>query len=296
MLIALVGRCRVVRLAAYLLVCLGSLAIPAHAAGDAVPAHVDIALDPGDWGDADPHRILLVLRATATELQRYFPSAPGETIHIRHAEGVPMVLYATGAGGARMVQLTARGSAWETYIYEFGHEFCHIEAHYEHRVGTPLEAHQWFEESLCETASLFALRALAQRWQTDPPWPEARREAPLLADYANMLLNEPHRQGSVSLSRWVAGHEELLLHDPYQRPLNEYVANRLLALFETHPQGWASLQYLNAPVDAATPSFDGYLRQWYHAVPVTQRPFMSQLLALFEVAPDVPTAVTASQN
>ncbi len=283
-----------------LLVLLACIALQARAE-QARPSTLRIAVEDGDWGDATSEEILRILKATAFEMQSYFAAPRDEIIRVRAATHVPMVLYPPAGVDERVVLLTARGRNWESYVYEFGHELCHIQARYEWRAGTALEAHQWFEEALCETASLFVLRALAVRWETEPPWPALRARAPLLRDYAQLLLDEPHRQGSMSLSHWVNGHASQLTADPYHRALNEYVANRLLALFEEKPEGWGTLQYLNVPAEAPQPvgaglSFQAYLRQWHRATPAARRPFLAQLLALFELTPESAPALTAARD
>lgn len=288
------------RFAWLLLVLLACMALQARAAQER-PSVVRIAVEDGDWGDATSEEILRILQATAFEMQSHFAAPRDEIVRVRPASRVPMVLYPPAGADERVVLLTARGRNWENYVYEFGHELCHIQARYEWRAGTALEAHQWFEEALCETASLFVLRQMAVRWQTAPPWPALRSRAPLLADYAQLLLDEPHRQGNTSLSHWVNGHANQLTGHPYHRALNEYVANRLLALFEARPEGWGTLQYLNVPADMPLPageglSFQAYLRQWYLAAPTAQRPFLAQLLALFELTPEAAPALTAARD
>jgi hypothetical protein len=253
-------------------------------------AALSIRVAQGAWNNARRADIEQVLLSAARELEGFFPQRSGDVIRIEHANSVPKVLYERGPAGEYVVQLTASGMRWAAYAYEFSHELCHIYANYQFRQNTAEAAHQWFEESLCEAASLFVLRRMAVSWQSSPPYPHWRDYAPAFAEYAQALLDEPHRHGDMPLGSWYAQHTAVLSRNPYDRASNEYCATRLLDLFESHPQGWAALHYLNTPTfntpRSAAQGFDDYLRRWHDAAPARQRPFLTQLLAMFALLPE----------
>ncbi|MBS0356380.1 MAG: hypothetical protein JSR83_21040 [Proteobacteria bacterium] len=60
--------------------------------------------------------------------------------------------------------------------------------------AAPSRSSQWFEETLCQTASLFTLKRLAQRWESTPPGPEWVGEAATLRRCFELLISEGHRQ------------------------------------------------------------------------------------------------------
>lgn len=246
---------------------------------------LSIQVADGDWGNARRADVEQVLMSAAHELQVFFPNRSGDTIRVEHADRAPKVLYERGANGEYVILLTASGRRWAEYAYEFGHELCHIYANYQLRQNTAAAVHQWFEESLCETASLFVLHRMAASWETHPPYAQWRDYAPAFAEYAQALLGEPHRHGETVLGPWYAQHAAMLSRNPYSRQDNEYCATRLLGLFESQPEGWGALQYLNTPT-AAELSFRSYLQHWHDATPAVQRPFLAKLLALFGVAPE----------
>lgn len=264
----------------------------AKAGGDEVRPHraPTIRVAEGDWGSATRDEVELVLASAAEALQDFFPGRDGMGIRVERAERAPMVLYRRGAEGEYVVLLTARGRGWAEYAYEFGHELCHVYANYDRRPNTALAPHQWFEESLCEAASLFVLRRMARRWASQPPLEAWRGYAPVLSDYAQLLANEPHRLGETPLGPWYAEHAASLSGNPYGRRRNEYCANRVLHLFESHPDGWSALQYLNAPTEAQEMSFANYLLHWHQAAPREQKPFLARLLRLFDVLPEASAA------
>ena len=84
-------------------------------------------------------------------------------------------MYPAGTGTIRLpctnkrpyqVFLSATDTYWSQYVYQFSHELCRILTHFD-RYRT--HKHKWFEESLCELASLHVLRSLAKVWKEDPP-------------------------------------------------------------------------------------------------------------------------------
>ena len=133
----------------------------------------------GGWGRGRKESIETVLNAVADELLPRLPSGLTAPIVVTHTDGPPMALYGRGPGGEFRIRLHARDENWHLYAYEFAHELCHVMSNHDaHPAGSPPRRdNQWFEETLCETASLFTLRHLAQRWATEPPGPEWAGEA-----------------------------------------------------------------------------------------------------------------------
>ena len=95
---------------------------------------------------------------------------------------------------------------------------------------------QWFEEALCEIASLYALKELAAEWEHSPPYPNWAPYAQALESYAENMLKEAHRAlpPSTSLAAWFRNAETQLQANPYLRKYNEVAANALLPLFEAN--------------------------------------------------------------
>jgi hypothetical protein len=147
-----------------------------------------ISVSEGDWGNVNRAEIHDVLVATARELQMFFPERHGDAIRVERSTRAPTVLYQRNAAGEYVVYLTVTGRRWEQYTYEFAHELCHIYGNHHQRPNSALAPHQWFEESLCETASLFVLRRMGLTWHARGF--EQRNYAPIFAEYAKLLMNE----------------------------------------------------------------------------------------------------------
>lgn len=255
------------------------------------------------WGRVDKTEIEAVLYSAADELLSRFPGALPSPIVVTHAEGNPVTEFEKGPDGEYQVHLSAKDRRWSQFVYQFAHELCHIMSNYEANVSTenPTKYNQWFEETLCETASLYTLKSMAVTWETAAPYPNWQEYAPAMRDYAEQFVHEGHRQlpPGTSLAAWLRVNEDKLRNNPYLRDKNEVVANLLLPLFEKDPEEWAALHYLNLDPTDATDSLKQYLQHWYGNAPPEHKKFIRDVLALlgvegFDLAPTHVAAGTAT--
>jgi hypothetical protein len=261
-----------------------------------------IRVQPGGWSTATPAEVEAVLYSVATELLSHFPATRLYPIVVSHSHEAPAALYERGAKGEYRVHLTAKGREWSHYAYEFAHELSHILTNYQHHVDLKMTSHhQWFEETLCEVASLYVLKRLATTWQTAPPYADWQSYAPEFQAFVERFLNEPHRQmpRNQALRTWFAERSGALRESPYVREHNEVVANVLLPLFEENPRIWGAIAYLNLVKTGA--DFREYLQSWYDNAPEEHRDLIQYLMGLFGVLDEGgelqrPTAPTARQS
>lgn len=245
---------------------------------------IDVA--PGEWGGADVRDIKRVLDSVAGELLSYVGASSDDLrIRVIPRGGSPKVLYERGGEGQYVIQLTARGELWFQYVFQFAHELCHVLSNFDHKEvigGEKVEgSNQWFEESLCETASLFTLRRLAVVWATNPPTRNWSGYGSTFSAYAIRLMSESHRHlpAGQSFRDWYAENKAALSSNPYLREKNELVATNLLPLFEAHPELWQSIPYLNPKKTSASKPFAQYVADWQAASPDKALP--DQVLDLF---------------
>jgi hypothetical protein len=248
------------------------------------------------WGNVRNERIESVLYSVADELMSRLPKKLGVPIIVTHTDSNPVAFYERGEKGEYRVALHARGENWHLYTYEFAHELCHILSNYEEnaRPGSS-RYNQWFEETLCESASLYTLKNLAVTWENFPPLPDWGRESERLNQFFNLLIAEGHRQlpPHAPLSDWLMSNEERLRENPYLREKNEVVANLLLPLFQRNPENWSSLSYLNLEPGDARGSLQDYLRNWYRNAPAEHKIFIAEVLALFDMREVIAAAIPA---
>ncbi len=126
------------------------------------------------------------------------------------------------------------------------HEFCHVLCGY--REEWP--GNKWFEETLCEMASLYALRAMGKAWETDPPYAHWKSYRVSLAKYAQDVIDKREKLTPETLAAFYQKHREELVKEPCNRELNGAMAVVLLDLFEAQPERWESVRWLNSGVAA----------------------------------------------
>ncbi|NMG31887.1 hypothetical protein [Aromatoleum evansii] len=252
-----------------------------------LPLNIEVA--PGDWGKASTQDIQVFLDAVAREFLAAVdsPRAGELTIRVVPRAGSPKVLYEQRSDGEYVIQLTARDERWYQYAYQFAHELCHVFTNFDHKAQSAervAEHNQWFEESLCETASLFVLQQLAVKWASSAPTKNWLGYDQALAGYARRLLSERHRYlaADQSFPAWFAARQASLQSNPYAREDNELVATTLLPLFEAHPEYWQAIKYLNPDKASAGKPFADYLHDWLAASPDKRLP--REILALFGLA------------
>ena len=235
---------------------------------------------PGGWGDAGAADILAVCKSAASELASLFPNRELEPISIRHDMNQgPMVIFGKGATGERRVLLNVKDTHWSQFSYQFAHEVCHILCNYREAN----RANLWFEESLCETASLFVLRRMSETWKTKPPYPNWKTYAEKLNDYADQRLKNTEKLEGLTLAQWYQRNEPELRKTGTNRNKNQVVAAALLPLLEQTPKYWQAVSYLNQWDAKKELSFNDYLRDWHERAPKDLKPFVQEVAATFGI-------------
>jgi hypothetical protein len=209
-------------------------------------------------------------------------------------KGTPVALYRRGPDGEDLIRLHASGTSWALYVYEFAHELCHVLSNHDEHAEARRH-NQWFEETLCETASLYALQAVAQTWQLSAA-PEQATIAPRLRRFYDRLLAERNRElpAGAPLAVWLAEHEGQLRNDPYLREKNDLIAKQLLPFFQQDPRRWRALAYLNLDAGDPVASLADYLAHWNDRAPNEHRGFISDVRTL--VTPAVTRLTTAAAD
>lgn len=234
----------------------------------------------GDFGDADSENIVKVLESTAEQLLRETPQRRLGTILVSPSKDVPISLFAKGPSGEYQIRLATRDRYWAQYAYQFAHEVCHLLCNYDQkRTGDK----QWFEEALCETASLFAMQKMAEKWKESPPYANWKSFSRELQDYVNDILARRDRRlpSDLAMPEWYRINSEGLRKDRQSTERTKLVSTYLLALFEDDPTGWETLTWLNTGADDATIPFPEYLAGWKARCPEKHRPFVGRVESLF---------------
>jgi hypothetical protein len=269
-----------------------ALTDPIRAADDRVSLAtrpLDIRVEADEFGGASSTDITAVLQSAASEIWRHCRRIRLDGIDVYHRTDHPQTDFKRAPSGRIAIGLATQGAYWAQYSFQFAHEFCHALANYGNNprqlVRYPPHANLWLEESLCETASLFALRAMSRSWRTAPPYPSWRSYAPWFNAYADQRLAMPQHRlpNGTPFSIWFHEHEPALRQDSSLRDLNTIVAIQLLPRFEEEPHGWEALAFLNRGGLLANLSLAQHLAEWRSQCPEELRPFITKLAAIFAV-------------
>ena len=241
---------------------------------------MEISVSNSGWGEARTIDITVLLADVASHLNRLLVEPVVEHISVVpvcHPGAVPMTPYRHGAPGPITIQLTARDRKWAKFSYQFAHEFCHVLSDYERLGSNP---NNWFHEALCELASVFTLRRMAERWPTQPPYPHWTEYAGNLASYAEDLLTNDSRTlpEGVHLATWLSNEECELRKNAELRGKNAIVAYQLLPLFEEDPSGWNAVHRMPSSTGILTE----YLADWHECVQPADKPFVKRVIGAFQ--------------
>ena len=223
-----------------------------------------------EFGGASTSNIEALLASVAKELWQHGGNVTFTTnrFSIYRNEKYPITHFKHDDQDRIVIGLNTEGLYWAQYSYQFAHEFCH--ALIDHTNAKQKQWHglshanHWLDECLCETASLFALRAMSRTWRKSPPFPNWKSFAPKLAKYVDERLMQPaHRlpDGTV-FTEWFAQELPSLRKQPTQREKNTIIASQLLPVFEAQPSGWEAVTMLKLGLRDEQRSLEDHLKEW----------------------------------
>jgi hypothetical protein len=253
------------------------------------PNPLEIHVQANGFGRASASNILTVSQSAALELWRFCPHTELGGIEVYYRPDHPQTDFKRTPSGRIGIGLSVRDTHWAQYGFQFAHEFCHALANYSDNqqlvVRYARHANLWLEESLCETASLFALRAMSRSWRTNPPYAAWRNYAPWLNDYVEKRLASPehHLPAGMPFLVWFHENEAVLHHNADMRDRNTIIAIQLLPIFEAEPSGWEAITFLNRGSHDRKESLAQRLAEWRSQCPRDIRPFVTRLAAVFAV-------------
>jgi len=248
----------------------------------------DISVHPGGFGRASTADISAVLRSAADELWQHCPNTHLAGIDVYHRTDHPQTDLRPGPSGRIAIGLTAQDTYWAQYSFQFAHELCHALANYSNNspplASYPNRSNLWLEESLCETASLFTLRAMSHTWTTAPPFPPWRDYAQWFSSYAKQRVGSRNHDLPLgtAFTAWFHANELVLRQSSARSDWNVIIAAQLLPIFEKEPRGWGALAFFH---QATTPnqSLRHCFTKWRARCPRESQHFVTKLAAVFEV-------------
>jgi hypothetical protein len=224
--------------------------------------------------------IRAVLDSAGRELFQFFPDYKIEPLVVTRGRSGPITLYQRNDRGEIVICLDTGQTYWCQYAYQFAHEFCHVLC----GLAPGDQRNKWFEETLCETASLHVMRAMSRTWKTSAPYANWTGYRDSLRDYVDDVVRKRDRVDEIygrGLHEFYRVHQATLEKEPASRELNGAMSLVFLQLFEQHPEHWEAVRWLNSRPSPKDEPFEKYLQRWHGAVPQKHQPFVERLAHLF---------------
>ena len=238
---------------------------------------LSLRVSPGDWGGVAPEFIEAVAVSAADSFAACDEDEP-VAIELRATasdQDPPKAHSALSPDGAFVIEANVRGAFWAQLAYQFAHEFCHVLADPRTIVW---DRFTWIEEVLCETASLFAIRRMAESWRSAPPYPFWRDYSTRLWEYEGAHIAEPSRcvPSGESFESWLVRMVPLLEADSGRREDNTVIAKELFPIFESTPGAWRAVRSLHVAPRSALSSAE-YLSGWVELAPEGHRAVIREI-------------------
>ena len=239
-----------------------------------------LIIEDGDWGEVETNEIHQVLSSTLSVLQPSCPTLQKYTIVVSSTADDPKVLYELRDGHAYHIQLTAKNRHWCQYVFQFAHELGHIMCIFRKEN----HANLWFEESICEVASLYALQRMGNKWDQISDGTNSREYAQEFEKYRIRRIKESSYPVNFQLAAWWNQNRSILSQNPHLRKQNIWVALTLYDLFDQNPTiAWSACLSLNNTATHRKTDFQQFLQNWKNACPeITQKEFVEKIILRFQ--------------
>ena len=233
---------------------------------------ITLTVHGNNWGTGRHADISAVLRSAEAQIAQHLREDVEATINVARWDKDPEARRGVGGAQSYKIWLSAKDRYWAQYTYQFAHELCHVVAGYGQRFEKP---NQWFEESICEVASLFTLRSMGVAWKEEPPYPNWAPYGASLLEYARATMAQATEEmpNDAEWKEWMCRHDHLSRTNPYERIGNRIIALRMLPLFEDYPQGWNAIQRL----PTSEVRIGAFLAQWAEAADPRDRDFVQRI-------------------
>lgn len=248
---------------------------------------LDIVVDPKDFG-APADNIRAVLLSVASEIWKHCATTGFEFgFRVYHNPKYPITHYEREEGRI-IIGLAVKDTFWAQYAFQFAHEFCHALMGHSRQwrrlwhMGN--HANRWVEETLCEVASLFALRSMENSWKTAPPYPNWKDFGKNLGKYAQERLDDPRHQlpAGKTFAQWLV-EAEPVQREKWTRENNTIVAARLLPIFEADPTGWDAVAAINLCKHEEKKPLARFLEEWKTNAQPQHSAFIEKVVPVFSL-------------
>jgi hypothetical protein len=229
---------------------------------------VRITVEECDWGGFPVCWIRMLAEAVANAFAPGIDPRQQLAITLaRWSAEYPQTDSARNERGDIVIHVTAPGANVAQFIFQFAHEFCHALA--DPVSWRPNSEFGWIEESLAEVASAFALRRLADLWETQPPDPLLRGMPGPLRSYWMRRVTDPAHMlpPDTAFADWVAAKLPELRGTATNREYNTIIANQWGITFYSEPAAWRVMAFLHAAELSNHGALPDFIRSWHALCP-----------------------------
>ena len=250
------------------------LALILNTSAEANNRFYEIRLDQKGWGNGSPKDIKAVLYSACDSIHKHFaPLREKEPMRVMRDKSGPIALFKRNLRGEIIIKLDTGDRFWCQYAYQMAHEFCHVLC----RFKNGSQRNLWFEESLCEMASMFALKSMAKTWKSNPPYANWKSYSSEIENYLNDIEVKNKMPEDVTVADYYKSNAETLAKDPVNRTINGKIASYLLSAFETNPEHWPSILYINQGKAKEDIDFEQYMKNWLQESPKKHHIFIHSI-------------------
>lgn len=206
-------------------------------------SNTNFSLDEKGWGECNFDILKRVLGCSIDYFNGVLTNKyrHGIPYSVVHKDDTPLC---SGNASEHKIHLSSEGLVWDKHTYQFAHEYCHHLINIE-LIGNRIGAF-WFEETICELASLYCLAKNAQLWKTNPPNPGLVYYASAFSDYYNKTINRKEVPKSIlSVSDFIKENILELEKPEYERGMYTYIAKGIIDIFINYPSLWNIILFFN---------------------------------------------------
>jgi hypothetical protein len=230
------------------------------------------------WGGASPEDVERLAYSVADVFAHAF-SDRQRNVLISHTDlPFPFTTNQKSDLGQYVISLSTGGHFWSQYVYQLAHELCHVLAE-----PTTMQFDQftWLEESICESASQFALLQLEKNWTTNPPYPNWAEFAVHHGEYYRNRVTDPAYAlpQSMSFTNWLHTRLHDLENDRETSLRKDYtiVATQILGVFMQGRSTWEIVRYLHAAPRHPLHTLPDFLAIWANTCPLGVRGYVRSI-------------------
>ena len=222
-------------------------------------ATADFSIDPASSFNGPTHaQVQEILDPVHDLLAQSFGSAPRQAIEVYFRPQGPKVGL---VGNVQRIGLSAQQYFHMQYAYQFAHELSHVLTNWQ---DSSEYRFRWFEETLCELASLYVIHSFARSRPygifSKEQWMEYLDEVESNQVDARWRT---HRIGSATRARaWFLRFQPAMEQNSLIRELNGAIAFELLPYFVERPELWKAVAHVNRWDTSRNRNFNEYLNSW----------------------------------